>query len=253
MNKRVTFITDLDHTIIHSNEPTHRCVERHFDGRPITYMSERSYRDFQTLLATPSIELIPCTMRSLAQVQRIEFFKEFLPRSVICSNGAQIYVDGVLDEVWEARMRASVPHQGVFATLKRVESCAFVDVEIRVIEKFYLVVKCRESAYAEKVSMKLKAIVSDAEIVFTSGKKVFIINQAIDKRFAVEYLDAQHNFPVVITSGDSYADQAFTRIGQAILPRHATFTHQTAIVTQAADACASDEIIAYVLTKGGVS
>ncbi|MGL4953338.1 MAG: HAD family hydrolase [Culicoidibacterales bacterium] len=247
MNKQRTFITDLDHTIIHSKYPDYICVERHADQRPITYMTAKSCQLLQQLLTTPTIETIPCTMRNLFQLQRIDWVQQFPPKFAICSNGAQIYIDGQLDEKWEALMRARTTAKQVEADCQKVAQLQLTQAEIQNIEQFYLVVKCVDVAYAKNSFAFVQKIFQTNRQVFRSGRKIFVITPEIDKQYAIEYLQTCYDLPNIMTSGDSEADRKFTTIGQAILPKHATFTHQYAVVTTTQGIQATEEILTYVL------
>ncbi|MGL5295950.1 MAG: HAD family hydrolase [Culicoidibacterales bacterium] len=249
MNKqKITFITDLDHTIIHSKNPDHICVEWHEDQQPITYMTETSIAQFQQILKTEWIEVIPCTMRNKYQVTRISWFQTEMPTYVICTNGAQIYIDGVLDSEWEQFMRSEIDYEQVIKNQVQVENLMISNAIVQNIEGFYLVVKVAEMEDVSAIYTQMKAMFGDTHVVFETGRKVFIIDPKIDKKYAVEYLRAKYGFQRLITSGDSKADQLFTTCGQAILPKHATFVHNTAILTEKSGIYATDEILAYVLS-----
>ncbi|MGL4973621.1 MAG: HAD family hydrolase [Culicoidibacterales bacterium] len=247
MSKQRTFITDLDHTLIHSQYPEHLCVERHPDRRPITYMTQQSYRLLLRVLMTPTIEVIPCTMRNWSQLQRIDWVQEYPPRLAICSNGAQIFVDGQLDEQWEGMMRERTPKQQVLDDYQKIVALDLKEVEIQKIEQFYLVVKCANVAYAKESIDVIKHVFAMRRQVFRSGRKIFVITPEIDKKYAVDYLRTHYDLPNIITSGDSIADRKFTMCGQAILPRHATFLHPQARLTIRRGIAATEEILKYVL------
>ena len=48
-------------------------------------------------------------------------------------------------------------------------------------------------------------------------------------------------------SGDSDVDESFTAIGDAILPRHASFRHNDAAVTGKRGIYATEDILRYVM------
>ena len=224
--EKLYLITDLDRTIIHSRNKGFKCVESIGD-RAITYMTEYSYNKLQQLLKLDKFIFIPCTMRSIEQTLRVGFIREYNPKIMICSNGAQIYINGKLDLEWDNYMRN-------FVTMREIENN---------IEDFYINVKFKND---EEAIEKYKIIYDKFDKNFMVGQvaaKVFIINKNINKIKAVDYIIKKCNINKLITSGDSDVDKEFTTRGQAILPKHSTFTHKNAIVTKQKGIYATDELL----------
>ena len=262
------FISDLDRTLIHSRYPNERVVELYtttqvrmrddlsasaweevVEIKPLTYMTEKAYQQLKELLNQPEGLLIPCTMRNLQQVKRIEFFKEKLPPIVICTNGAQIYREGKLDLTWERQMRALITRETLVEEKRQIEALNLPNVEIRITEDFYLTLKFEQEESASQSISRLKELFPPRHRqVIQVGRKVFIIHPSIDKVHAVDYVtQGQPWEDRVFTSGDSIVDQRFTRRGQAILPAHASFQGQpTDIRTQKSGIEATEEILSHL-------
>lgn len=103
--EKIFFITDLDRTIIHSKHKGYKCVEKLGD-KEITYMTDYAYDKLQELLKREEFIFIPCTMRNINQTLRVDFIRDYNPKIIICTNGAQIYIDGKLDKAWDKQMKS---------------------------------------------------------------------------------------------------------------------------------------------------
>lgn len=240
--EKLYLITDLDRTIIHSRNKGFKCVESIGD-RAITYMTEYSYNKLQQLLKLDKFIFIPCTMRSIEQTLRVGFIREYNPKIMICSNGAQIYINGKLDLEWDNYMRNFVTMREIENNINAINELNIRYEEIINIEDFYINVKFKND---EEAIEKYKIIYDKFDKNFMVGQvaaKVFIINKNINKIKAVDYIIKKYNINKLITSGDSDVDKEFTTRGQAILPKHSTFTHKNAIVTKQKGIYATDELL----------
>lgn len=228
--KDIYFITDLDRTIIHAKNKGYKCVE--YSGeKEITYMTEKSYVDFLELLERKEFKFIPCTMRNITQTLRVEFIKNYNPSLIICTNGAQIYVDGCLDKQWDKKLKSFVSNTDVENDIKFVKSFDLPYEEVRNIEGFYITIKCKSKIDAFEVFNVLKDKFKANIKVMHIGVKVFIIDERINKIHAVDYITEKYKIENLITAGDSEVDQDFTKRGKAIIPKHACFRHSDAFVT----------------------
>lgn len=242
------FVTDLDRTIIHSKNPGFRCVE--FIGdREITYMTDSSYNKLMELLKYDNLKFVPCTMRNLHQTLRVDFIREYNPEIMICSNGAQIYINGELDLEWDKRMKSLVDYENLTGEIYYLNVVAeqykeIIDVlEIRNIEDFYITVKCASCEDASKFFDVIKDNFGDYTNVIKIYAKIFIMNKSINKIFALRYLEKKFNIKELVTSGDTEVDKDFTSRGISILPRHASFTHKNAFITDNEGIYCTEEIL----------
>lgn len=239
---KINFITDLDRTIVHSKNKGFKCVE-HIGDREITYMTEKSYNKLQNMLKEKAIEFIPCTMRNIEQTLRITFIKEYNPKIIICTNGAQIYRDGILDYEWDLKMKSLVKKEDVENGIELIKSLNIKNIEIRNIEDFYITVKCETIIDAKEGADTIIKYFKSPYKVMQIGVKIFIIHNNIDKIHAVDYVIEKLNINNIFTSGDSEVDMEFTRRGRCILPSHSIFKHEDAIITKKDGIYSTEDIL----------
>lgn len=79
------FISDIDRTLIYSKRAIQEADSKYCknlipieykDGKVISYMNKNAYNKLQKLMEYDDFKFLPCTMRTLQQVQRISFFKD---------------------------------------------------------------------------------------------------------------------------------------------------------------------------------
>lgn len=245
---KLYFITDLDRTMIHSKHPGYYCVES-IGEKEITYMTLTSYEKLQELLRHQHLVFVPCTMRSLAQTTRIDFMKAYQPSFLICTNGAQIYIDGQLDLQWEQHMRALIDEAVVRQEFKKIQTLNVGYERLDLTEGFYISMKFSDDESAKAGwEVLMEQLETEHEILLV-GRKVFVMDARINKAHAVSYLIQRFAWKEVVTSGDSEVDVEFTKIGRAILPQHACFKHEHATVTTASGIRATEEILDYLLAE----
>lgn len=243
--EKIFFITDLDRTIIHSKNRGYKVVEK-IGEKEITYMTEKSYLDFLKLLKNKNFNFIPCTMRNLKQTLRVDFIKNYNPKFIICSNGAEIYIDGKLDEFWDKRMKVIKSNDEVIREIEYIESLNLNYKEIRNIEGFYITIKANNEEEAEKIALLLKDNFKKSIRIIQIGIKVFLIDERINKVNAVDYLIENYNIENLFTAGDSEVDKEFTKRGKALLPNHSSFKHNSAFITKKTGIYSTEEIIEYL-------
>lgn len=241
MNK-IYFISDLDKTIIHSKNKGFKCVEKIGD-REITYMTDYSYDAFKHILSTDVLEFIPCTMRNLNQIMRVDFIREYSPQIIISTNGAQIYINGSIDLEWESMMRIIGDINEVNMDIEYIESLNLGYEEIRNTENFYVTMKFFSEEKAEEGSQILRERFSNHKKIFRVGIKVFVIHEKINKANAVDYIIKKFGLKNIITSGDSVVDEDFTRHGVSLLPKHSSFRHDKSVITKKRGIFSTDELM----------
>ena len=239
------FITDLDRTIIHSKNPSYVCVEKYND-REITFMTEKSLIGLKELLSKEEFVFIPCTMRKFHQTMRIDFIGEYKPKYMICENGAQVFIDGKLDEEWEAHMRTVVEVNEIREGIKKIENLNLNIKDILNIDDFYIAISFHNEDDAKESFEVIKNLFKSPYETIIVGRKMFVIHNKIDKVYAVEYLVNKVGVKRFITSGDSDADKRFTSLGVSVLPKHSSFSHSHSYITDKSGIEATDEIIDFV-------
>lgn len=249
--EKIFFITDLDRTIIHSKHRGYKCVEK-LDDREITYMSDYAYEKLQGLLKREEFIFIPCTMRNITQTLRVDFIRSYNPKVIICTNGAQIYIDGKLDRVWDKQMKSLFDQNELNENINYLEKLkeeykeSIGVIEVRNIEDFYITVKCEDSYEAEKFYNIINDKFNKNINVLKIEAKIFIIHNRINKVYAVDYIIKMLNIKKLITSGDTEVDKEFTSRGVAILPKHSSFKHEKCIITEKSKIHSTEEILDYI-------
>ena len=249
--ENIYFITDLDRTIIHSKNKGYRCVEM-MGEREITYMTDESYNKLQELLKNNSFIFIPCTMRNIKQTLRVDFIREYNPQIIICTNGAQIYINGQLDKEWDKKIKSLCDYERLndnikyLSELKENHKEDIKVLEVRNIEDFYITIKCEDSIEAEKFYEIIKDNFDEELIVLRIDAKIFIIHNEIDKVHAVDYIIDKFNIKRLITAGDSEVDEQFTKRGISILTKHGSFKHEKSIITEKNNIKSTEDILDYI-------
>lgn len=249
--EKIFFITDLDRTIIHSKHRGYKCVEK-LEDREITYMTDYAYEKLQALLRREEFIFIPCTMRNINQTLRVDFIRDYNPPIIICTNGAQIYIDGKLDEAWDKQMKSLCNQDELNENINYLENLKkeykerIGVIEIRNIEDSYITVKCIDSYEAEKLYNIINNKFGKNINVLRIEAKIFIIHNRINKVYAVDYIIERFNIKKLITSGDTEVDREFTSRGITILPKHSSFKHEKAIITEKSKIHATEEILDYI-------
>ena len=245
---KLYFVTDLDRTIIHSKHPDYYCVES-IGQKEITYMTSSSYEKLQELLLNQQLIFVPCTMRSLSQTLRIQFLRDYHLPFLICTNGAQIYVNGQLDLEWEKHMRLMINEDMIQREFEVIQQLGIDYERLDLTEGFYLSMKFSDDEAAKNGWLRLKEELQTSNEIMLVGRKVFIMDQRINKERALSYLIERFNWQHIVTSGDSEVDEQFTKIGRTILPGHACFKHDHAKVTTANGILATEEILDYLSSE----
>ncbi|MEG2353995.1 MAG: HAD hydrolase family protein [Clostridium sp.] len=249
--EKLYFITDLDRTIIHSKNKGFKCVEL-IGEREITYMTELAYEKLDNLLKLKNFEFIPCTMRNIRQTLRVDFIRKYEPNVIICSNGAQIYIYGELDLVWNEKMKNIVSDEELKYNINYLNELhiKFKEkiniLEVRNIEDFYITVKCLNSDEADKFYEIIKNSFEKHIEVIKIEAKIFIIHEGVNKLPALDYVVERFKIKRLITSGDSEVDREFTMRGISVLPKHCEFKHKDSIVTKKSAINSTEEILDFV-------
>ena len=244
------FVTDLDKTIIYPGYPEYKCVENK-DGKPYTFMTEKAFEMLNEILE--KAVFVPCTMRTIQQVDRIGFITSYKPKFMICVNGAEIYIDGKLDTKWDTYIRSKFKKDEVKLLCKKLKSLA-LKLEIKEIfnmANFYTYITFESIDKANLAFKEVKRICPSDYTVVVQEHKIFMIKECLNKAYALDYLKEKYNFEKIYASGDSYYDKMFTERDyvKSILPKHADFTIPNSLVTKEKGIKAGEEILEYVLNE----
>ena len=241
------FISDLDRTLIFAGYPEQKVVE-YIGERKITYMTPKSYDLMQEVLHKTTF--IPCTMRNLHQTDRVQFIRDYAPQYMICTNGAEIFIDGELDMEWDKIVRESVSKEEINNLHAFVETLDLDLVENRNVNEFYLALKFRTKDLDKEIAL-LKKVIPSTYNIQQSDFKVFLLPKAINKANAIDYLREKYQFEDIYVAGDSEADRKMTLLPyvKAYVPAHATFEAPNAFRTEAEDIESTEELLEHLLSR----
>lgn len=238
-------ITDLDRTIIHSQNPGFLCVEK-LEDREITYMTEYSIKKLNKLLSKEDFVFVPCSMRNYTQTMRVGFVSKYNPKYMICDNGAQIFVDGILDKEWDTYVKSLVNVEDVLSGIDKISSLPYRFRDIRNIDDFYIAISFYDDDETNKAYNDISNLFVHPYNTMKIGRKIFVIHEKIDKSFAVKFFMDKYKIENCIFAGDSEVDEKFTSLGKAALPNHASFRHEGAFVSLNSGISSTDEILDFV-------
>lgn len=244
------FVSDLDKTLIYSKQNINDliCVEVK-EREKITYMTNKAYIHLIKLLNNYKIQFIPCTLRSFEQTIRIKFIKEKMPKYMICDNGRSIYINGILDDIWENIMKEKINENDIINLynnlINHIKKNNLINVKIKENRNSFITLIFDDEKNV--LVNDFLPYINDLYNVFNIGRKVYIIPKIIDKSFALKYLIDNYGFNEIITSGDSEVDFKFVNLGTTkIIPKHAKFKINNSIITKNDNVLAGEEILLYI-------
>lgn len=247
-------ISDLDRTLIYSKKSfineysgDYVCIEKNGE-REITYVTSHALPLIKKLFSV--VPLIPCTMRSFKQTMRIDFIKEMGFNTCICSNGAEIYIEGVKDLDWENTITSYIDNNKLLGDIELLRESLFdYDVDIRNILGYYIEVRCPSEQSAYVISEIVREYIRDENIhVFATTNKVFAIDKRINKETAILYLRKKLGLKDVISGGDAEVDLEMLLISNySVAPKHKTFDGKFDYVTESTSILAGEELLKHLI------
>lgn len=245
----IYFVSDLDNTIIYSkNNENSECVEFKND-KEITYMTKKAIKLMNKILNDKNIVFIPCTLRSLEQVDRISFLDVNKLPFLICDNGFSIYYNGILDKSWKDKMKKIISFEDNKKLYLKLDE--FIQKNKIPIYKLY----SSDDAYytvifhnADDLNKYYESIIPIVDQskyrFFIHKRKLYIIPSMLNKKLALEYIIKKNKLKNIITSGDGFVDEDFVKLGsKKIVPLHSTFNTENMIVTKNIGILAGEEIL----------
>lgn len=220
----ITFISDLDNTLIYSRQQG-VCVER-LEEKELTFMTPAAKRIFYMLLKEKNFLFIPCTARTFEQANRVEFMKH-LPYA-ICDMGGSVYVHGRLDKEWERIKVEKGYSDPVMIEKEKRWICKNLHIPFQKIHSnrdLFFVIVFSNKEYARQAWGQIKGRSGFYYQYHLQGRKLYCTPTYLDKESAVEYLIKKYDLGNIYTSGDSFFDEGFTKLGTSLLPAHAEFSH----------------------------
>ena len=252
------FATDLDNTLIHSHRRvsnTSDCVVvENKDKKPISYMSKKAYKLFETLKNDKNLTIIPVTARSTEQFDRITVTQD-CPYAILAS-GATILDHGKPVEIWSNFVDHTCD--------KHVKTYEFFDQYLsqnlhhmsigpRRVNNVVIFFKLNEDEDNHLFINELHRLATAHHWNFTLQRaKGYLAPSEISKESALSFLIDHLQDDQVITAGDGYMDIPFIRLGtvhkfipidtEAYEQRHACYPY-TVIANSQKGTCRMLEII----------
>lgn len=249
----VTFVSDLDRTLIYSKQSEGVCVEWK-EEQKMSFMTSEAKNKFLALLERDDFRFVPCTARSRTLAKRISFLQEKEPEFMICDHGGSIYVAGERDQKWDQflRMEKIVHPTELFRVYEDVQEV------LKQLGISYWNITCNQSLFfvlsfdtkeeACSAHAILEQLYTDERFTFVcQGRKLYYLPIRLNKSLAVSYLKETYSLSNLVTSGDSLFDEDFTALGDMIfLPEHATFHHSKEIRSQNHGMAAGEELVHFL-------
>ena len=210
------FASDLDRTLIYSRKLIKEddkdiiLVERHED-REISFMRRNTLEMLKNL--SQKVLFIPVTTRTVEQYKRICIMEEYIkPSYAISSNGGNILVNGIVDELWREEINKKISKIVNHEIVKEKFLSSFYDTSW--IKKMIFRDNLFYSLHFEDKSLvnleELERFTLWAEEnqwkVSLQSRKLYIVPKAVNKWDAVLYIKNKENKTRVISAGDSYLD-----------------------------------------------
>jgi len=263
------FASDLDQTLIYSPKsfrllpgepmPALRSIEI-YEGRQISFMADSAIRRLQEITAHSTF--IPVTTRTIDQYLRISLFAEtMMPRYGVVSNGGNILMNGVVNQVWQEQVAMNMAQkclcaEDVLASFNEVYHESWAG-PMRMADGlfYYCIVQRDKVPLAELESFALWAEGQQWNISL-QGRKLYLVPSAVNKGAAVAHLKDVLQAQLVVAAGDSLLDLCMLeQADYAIAPAHGELwdcysqgklSLETIDFTKRSGILAADEILDYV-------
>lgn len=260
------YASDLDQTLIYSARSMGVPVDssglvaaEQAEGKNLSYISKEALSLLKGLQADTIF--VPVTTRTIKQYERIHLFQGAIrPAYAVMSNGGNIMVNGIVDELWNRGIRKKVLQGAASAQEARAYFEPIMNEEWVAGERF-----CDELFFAfviQRDRMPLEAVLEKAELVRAlgwevsiQGRKIYLVPAAVNKRDAIEHIRSMHPGEPLLASGDSILDKCLLDAADyAIAPRHGELFNEQQRnpssmayrFTKHSGIFAADEILSYV-------
>lgn len=203
----ISFITDLDNTIIYSYKKeikSNKVIIENKDGKILSYMTTYSYDKLKQI--NGKVGFIPLTTRSLEQYNRILFIDNLQPEYALVANGAILLKNGnIVSEWYEDTLTEILESKDELEkAIKILEQDDLVYYDIKKIDGVFIFTKSRDVKISKEIlERSLNKTLID---IHTNGEKLYILPKNLNKGRAVERLKKYLNLKLCICSGDSEMD-----------------------------------------------
>lgn len=257
----VLFTSDLDRTLIFSTRTKlqHVAYEpiEQLGGRTISYMSKATYAQLTEL--HKMLDFVPVTTRSLKQYERLTLFQGALqPKLAIVANGGIILRNGIVDEVWQARVMrqmATLPllHEQLPAHFKDDFSAPFVVAVHEMDQLFYVLKVDGEKLERQALAMFQCQLERYGWTCNLQGKKLYVTPQFLTKGLAVNSIKQQFMYNWHVAAGDAALDLPMLVLADTcFIPQHGELANDAFLhglpITPHESSNFSEHILCQILT-----
>ena len=220
-NRLINFFADLDNTLIYSHRTMlsgERVAVEILNDRIQSYMTKKTYN---FLTGENGIALIPTTMRTCEQYQRLsESFAAFGCRYALLCNGGILLDENKVDMVWLAETKMNARDE--LADLNHAEESlrrAFPASCIHSVSE--IMVYAKVDAPAAEAARLSAALNTERLNIYHDSRKVYCIPASINKGNAIRRLSERMGITWSVSAGDSLPDiPMLEATDAAILPRN---------------------------------
>lgn len=201
---KTAFCSDLDNTLIYSHRKIineDKATAEFLNGKEQSFMTKFSY-DF--IRDNAAINLIPVTMRTREQYERIIVLNDICSIAAVCGGGSLI-INGAVDEDWEAdTIKIAGSEIGAVGdALKLITRIKNKD-EIHNAAPYMFYFKS-DSTASDADFMRKNSDTEKIKIDY-DDRKVYCIAGSVNKGQAVRRLREKYNLKHIIAAGDSEFD-----------------------------------------------
>jgi hydroxymethylpyrimidine pyrophosphatase-like HAD family hydrolase len=261
------YASDLDQTLIYSVRSMGMEVDlsvmqpaETYKDRIISYISIATLQQLQQV--SQQITFVPVTTRTLDQYARIHIFQNnVVPEYAITSNGANILVNGVVDQQWHEQILADVydksaPAAEALALFHSISDPSWIVAEHFWENTFYSIVVDREVMPLDAVLALQPQLEALGWGMSVQGRKVYLVPFPVSKNRAIEEVKRRAGASKVIASGDSLLDRGLLDVADySIAPAHGELYRESVAEPATRHYCftatsgifAADQILQYVV------
>lgn len=221
MKTNLIYASDIDDTLLFPKSVA--CIPE-AELISVTNSNEKplalSLRAFEILQKINEMAtFIPVTSRSIEQYVRINLFKdEIKPRFAIVTNGATLFVDGVISKEYQEYFLAHVGEKA-FMYKKIVEQFLaqfpkeLVERVRWVDETFCLInVVSDKNEDQDVLSVAQKCLPQNSDCSLSlQRKKLYILPDYVNKMRAVDYVVERYGLTLAVAAGDAVMDDAMLK------------------------------------------
>jgi len=227
------FASDLDQTLIYSHKTLigqetdeHiRPVEK-LDERFISYMTQRALCQLSDV--AKKVLFVPVTTRTKLQYQRINFRDyDITHQYAVTSNGGIIFRDEVEDQEWSQKVCAGSKHclaaQDLMAKFAEISHPSWVVKDSGKLADdlfYYCLIERDKIPVTELAAFKLWTRENHWELSI-QGRKLYLVPWNVNKKAAIQYIQAKEGISCVVAAGDSLLDLDMLKTADlALAPAH---------------------------------